>query len=142
MLLTIINIQSIYTIIKNINVQNAINWFEIPVTDFARAKKFYETLFGMGITEMPHPTFKYGMLPADMQNGGVGGGIVQGGGLEPSMTGSLVYLNGGDDLIVPLSKVEYAGGKIVLPKTAIGPNGFMAHFIDGEGDKAALHSMK
>ena len=121
---------------------NAINWFEIPVTDFARAKKFYETLFGMDIMEMPHPTFKYGMLPADMQNGGVGGGIVQGEGFEPSMTGALVYLNGGDDLTVPLSKVESAGGKIVLPKTSIGPNGFMAHFIDTEGNKVALHSMK
>ena len=46
--------------------KNAINWFEIPVKDFARAKKFYETLFG-AITDMPHPVFKYGMLPADMQ---------------------------------------------------------------------------
>lgn len=121
---------------------NAINWFEIPVTDFARAKKFYETLFGMDIMEMPHPTFKYGMLPADMQNGGIGGGIVQGEGFEPSMTGALVYLNGGDDLNLPLSKVEAAGGKIVLPKTSIGPNGFMAHFVDTEGNKIALHSMK
>ena len=109
---------------------NAINWFEIPVTDFARAKKFYETLFGMDIMEMPHPTFKYGMLPANMQNGGIGGGIVQGEGFEPSMTGALVYLNGGDDLNLPLSKVEAAGGKIVLPKTSIGPNGFMAHFVE------------
>jgi predicted enzyme related to lactoylglutathione lyase len=24
---------------------NALNWFEIPVTDVARAKKFYETSF-------------------------------------------------------------------------------------------------
>jgi predicted enzyme related to lactoylglutathione lyase len=56
---------------------NSINWFEIPVTDFTRAKKFYETLYGAEIMEMPHPTFKYGMLPADMQNGGVGGGLVE-----------------------------------------------------------------
>ncbi len=49
---------------------NAINWFEIPVTDFARAKKFYETLFDAEIMEMPFPGGKYGMLPADMQNYG------------------------------------------------------------------------
>ena len=24
---------------------NAINWFEIPVADFDRARKFYETIF-------------------------------------------------------------------------------------------------
>jgi uncharacterized protein len=120
---------------------NAINWFEIPVKDFARAKKFYETVLGGTITEMPHPQFKYGMLPADMEKG-VGGGIVQGDGYKPSSDGSLIYLNGGDDLSGALSKVEKAGGKIVLPKTAIGPNGFMAHFIDTEGNKMALHSMK
>lgn len=121
--------------------KNAINWFEIPAKDFTRAKRFYETILGVSVTEMPHPEFKYGMLPADMQNG-VGGGIVQGNGFEPSDKGTLVYLNGGEDLAGPLSRVEEAGGKIILPKTSIGPNGFMAHFIDTEGNKIALHSMK
>lgn len=120
---------------------NAINWFEIPVTDFARAKKFYETLFDAEIMEMPFPGGKYGMLPADMQNG-VGGGIVQGEGFTPSQTGTIVYLNGGDDLDIPLAKIENAGGKILMPKTSIGANGFMAHFIDTEGNKVALHSMQ
>ena len=124
------------------NMKNAINWFEIPVTDFVRAKKFYEAIFEGEIQDMPHPVFKYGMLPADMQNGGVGGGIVQGEGFEPSMKGSLVYLSCGDDLGIALSKIEQAGGKILLPKTAIGLNGFMAHFADTEGNRVALHSMK
>ena len=118
---------------------NAINWFEIPVTDFERAKKFYGNLFNAEIQEMPHPEYRYGMLPADMENG-VGGGLVQGPGFEPSDKGPLIYLNGGDDLSGPLSRIEAAGGKIVLPKTSIGPNGFMAHFIDSEGNKMALHS--
>ena len=63
-------------------------------------------------------------------------------GYEPTNKGSLVYLNGGEDLSVPLSKVEAAGGKILLPKTALGPNGFMAHFTDTEGNKVGFHSMK
>jgi predicted enzyme related to lactoylglutathione lyase len=121
---------------------NSINWFEIPVKDFERAKAFYATLYDAEIMEMPHPELRYGMLPSDMQNGGIGGGIVQGEGFEPSMSGSLVYLNGGEDLDVPLSKVEQAGGKILLPKTSIGGNGFMAYFIDTEGNKIGLHSMK
>lgn len=122
--------------------KNSINWFEIPVKDFTRAKAFYEMLFDASIQEMPHPVLRYGMLPADMQNGGVGGGIVEGDGFEPSDKGTLVYLNGGDDLNIPLSKVEAAGGKILMPKTSIEPNGFMAHFMDTEGNKIALHSMK
>lgn len=120
---------------------NAINWFEIPVKNFSRAKVFYEAVLGEAIQEMPHPQLKYGMFLADMQNGGVGGGLVEGEGFEPSMTGALIYLNGGDDLSIPLSKVEAAGGKIILPKTSIGPNGFMAYFVDTEGNKMALHSM-
>jgi hypothetical protein len=120
---------------------NAINWFEIPVADFERAKKFYETLYGAPIMEMPFPGGRYGMLPSDMQNG-VGGGLVQGDGFTPSATGTIVYLNGGDDLDIPLAKIEAAGGKVLMPKTSIGPNGFMAIFIDTEGNRVALHSMK
>lgn len=119
---------------------NAINWFEIPVEDFERAKKFYETIFGEEVVEIPFPHGKYGMLPCDMQNG-VGGGIVQGEGFTPSDKGTIVYLNGGDDLSIPLSKIEDAGGKIMVPKTSLGENGYMAHFIDSEGNRVALHSI-
>jgi uncharacterized protein len=119
---------------------NSINWFEIPVTDFDRAKKFYETIYDAEIGEMPFPDGRYGMLPCDMENG-VGGGIAQYEGFEPSDKGALVYLNGGDDLSIPLAKVEAAGGKIIMPKTSIGQNGFMAQIIDTEGNKVALHSM-
>lgn len=119
---------------------NSINWFEIPVKNFDRAKKFYETLFDAPVQDMPHPDYKYGILPGDMQNG-VSGGIVEGEGFVPSATGTLIYLNGGEDLNAPLGKVEKAGGKILLPKTSIGANGFMAHILDTEGNKIALHSM-
>ncbi len=77
-----------------------------------------------------------------MQNGGVGGGLAQGEGFVPSENGTLAYLNGGEDLEIPLARIENAGGKIILLKTSIGQNGFMAHFIDTEGNKVALHSMK
>ena len=120
---------------------NALNWFEIPVTDFERANKFYEILFDAEIMEMPFPDGKYGMFPCDMENG-VGGGIAQGEGFVPSENGSIVYLNGGDDLNKPLARIEKAGAKILMPKTSIGGNGFMAHFIDTEGNRVALHSMQ
>lgn len=121
---------------------NAINWFEISVKNFNNAKKFYETILGAEMQPMEAMGMKSAFFPADLQNGAIGGCIIEGTGYEPSSKGSLVYLNGGEDLSVPLSKVEAAGGKILLPKTAIGPNGFMAHFIDCEGNKVGLHSMK
>ena len=30
---------------------NALNWFEIPVSDFERGKKFYETIFDYQMPE-------------------------------------------------------------------------------------------
>ncbi len=122
--------------------KNAINWFEIPVKNFERAQKFYETVLGAKTQVMEAMGMKSAFFPADLQNGGIGGCIIQGNGYEPSQNGTLVYLNGGEDLGTSLSRVEKAGGKILLPKTAIGPNGFMAHFTDTEGNKVALHSMK
>lgn len=122
--------------------KNAINWFEIPVKNFDKAKKFYETILGVEMQIMEAMGMKSAFFPADMQTGGIGGCIIKGDGYEPSTKGTLVYLNGGDDLSIPLSKVEAAGGKILMPKTAIGENGFMAYFSDTEGNKVAFHSMK
>ena len=120
--------------------KNSINWFEIPVTNFERAKSFYSDVLKVEISEMPHPEFKYGMLPFDSESEGIGGAIVQGEWFEPSQKGSLVYLNGGNDLNEPLSRIEAAGGKVVMPKTDIGPNGFIAIFLDTEGNRVAFHS--
>ncbi len=122
--------------------KNALNWFEIPVKNYTRAKSFYETVLDVKIMDMPHPNYKYGMIPATMDKGAVGGGIVEGEGFEPSMNGSIIYLNCQPDLNVALSKVETAGGKIIFPKTSIGGNGFMAHVIDTEENKIGLHSMQ
>jgi len=127
--------------LKSRKIKNAINWFEIPVKNFNRAKTFYETILGATMQPMEAMGMKSAFFPADLQNG-IGGCIIEGQGYKPSSKGSLVYLNGGEDLSVALSKVEAAGGKILMPKTAIGPNGFMAHFNDTEGNKVALHSMK
>ncbi|MBL0332222.1 MAG: VOC family protein [Chlorobiota bacterium] len=121
--------------------KNAINWFEIPVKDFARAKSFYETILSCEMQVMEGMGMKSAFFPADMQNG-IGGCIIEGDGYEPSINGSLVYLNGGEDLSLVLSKVESAGGSIILSKTLIGSNGFMAYFTDTEGNKIGLHSTK
>ena len=121
---------------------NAINWFEIPASNFDRACEFYEKILNGEIQKMnPHPGVKMGFLP-HFEMGSVGGAVVEGEGYEPSEKGTIPYLNGGEDLSVSLSKVENAGGKILMPKTSIGENGFIAQFIDTEGNRVALHSMK
>lgn len=117
-----------------------LNWFEIPVTDFERALAFYTTVLDAQI--QVDPNRKYAYLPSEPQKGGFGGAIAYGENYVPAMTGTTVYLDGGNDLSVPLGKVENAGGKVILPKTAIGGNaGFIALFIDTEGNKVGFHSM-
>src|SRR5688572_6073013 len=99
---------------------NVINWFEIPAKNFDRACEFYSKVLNGEVHKMDRPSGgKVGFLPgADPDS--VGGAVVTAEGYEPSTKGSVVYLNGGSDLNLPLGKVEKAGGKILMPKTSIG----------------------
>jgi uncharacterized protein len=120
---------------------HALNWFEIPVTNFARAKAFYEAVLGQPIQPMEMGPTMMGFLSSDPD--AVGGAIVQGEDNVPSKQGTIVYLNGGDDLAPMLARVGPAGGTITVPKTEIGNDfGFFAQFVDTEGNKVGLHSMR
>lgn len=119
---------------------NAINWFEIPTIEMSRAKKFYESIFEIKMEEMEMPNMKYAMFPFDPMKAKVAGGLAQSLMHVPSATGSIIYLNANPDLQNVLDRIEKAGGKITMPKTSIGQNGFMAFFIDTEGNIMALHS--
>ena len=119
---------------------NIINWFEIPASDIGRATKFYSSVLGIEITEVDMFGTKMGFFPTDGKN--VSGAIVQAEDNKPSSDGTLVYLNGGSNLATHLSKVEAAGGKVIVPKTQISQEmGYFATFIDTEGNKVALHSI-
>lgn len=122
--------------------KHAISWFEIPVKNYERAKQFYTSVLNTEIKDhhMPEQNVKYGMFPYDNDNNGVGGGLIEAEGQTPTSEGPTIYLNGGDDLSTPLGRIEASGGKIIMQKTDIGENGFMAQFIDTEGNRIALHS--
>jgi predicted enzyme related to lactoylglutathione lyase len=125
-------------------VKNAISWFEIPVLDFDRAKKFYSAIFNYEMPEMEMGPFQMGILPHDQEGQGVGGAIIFGEGYHPAgANGARVYLNTGDDLNVVLERVPAAGGIITMAKTEIAPDmGFMAFFDDLEGNNVGLYSSK
>ncbi len=118
---------------------NAVNWFELPSNDFNRAVDFYNKVMDTELQPMESNGMQMAFFPHN--DNGVGGAVTKGNGSDPNANGSLVYLNGGDDLATPLGRVESAGGTVVLPKTAIGENGFIAMFMDCEGNKVGLHSM-
>jgi predicted enzyme related to lactoylglutathione lyase len=124
--------------------KNAISWFEIPSTDISRAQQFYEAIFDIQLVPMDMPQLQMRMFPIENPMTGIGGAITKAEGFyKPSATdGPLIYLNANPDVQLILDKIEAAGGKIVVPKTQISPeHGYMAVFIDTEGNRVALHSV-
>lgn len=119
--------------------RNTINWFELPVTDFERAKKFYEAILECKIEDQMMGPYRMGFLPGD--GVGVSGAIVHGEGYEPSDKGAMVYLNADGIIDEVISRIDKSGGKVVVPRTPITPEiGDFAIFLDTEGNKVALHT--
>lgn len=122
------------------NIPNTAVWFEIPAVEFKRAVKFYHEILDVEMIEEKMEGLQMGLFPHSKTS--VSGAIIHGMDFKPNKDGSIVYLNGGDDLATALSKVEDAGGKVVIPKTHLGDEiGYIAHFIDTEGNRVGLHSL-
>jgi uncharacterized protein len=119
--------------------KHVVSWFEIPVTNIERAMTFYRTVVGADFQRMDQGSMLYATFAVDPD--GITGALAQGEGFVPSSQGTTVYLAAAD-VSVPLSKVEAAGGKIVIPKTNIGENmGYFAQILDTEGNRVGLFSM-
>jgi predicted enzyme related to lactoylglutathione lyase len=119
---------------------NALNWFEIPTTDLDRAMKFYGAILDITLESFSYGSGDMAVLPYE-EGKEVGGALVKDEGYVPSNTGSVVYLNGGEDLQVVLDRVSEAGGTPLSGKIDLGDNGFAAYFLDTEGNRVGLHSM-
>lgn len=120
--------------------KNFVSWFEIPAYNHYRSVAFYNYIYGIQMTSVELNGFAMGFFPAES---GIGGAIVTGPGCVPSEIGPLLYLNGGEDLNNVLSKVNEAGGRVVMEKTFLSESaGYFAMFIDSEGNRLALHSKK
>jgi predicted enzyme related to lactoylglutathione lyase len=120
--------------------KNAVNWFELYVTDFARAKKFYETTLQTTLQDSQMESCQMGVFPCDHTTG-VGGAITKMEGMSPGAGGTLVYLNVEGDLDGVLKRAAANGGAVIKPRMAIGEHGFIGIIKDTEGNVVGLHSM-
>ena len=120
---------------------NAINWFEIPAANFARAVAFYEAIMSARLpVDESFPGMKMAMLP--YAEPGVGGCLIEFDHARPHADGVRIYLNGGEDLAPILARVGTAGGQVIMPKTLIREDiGYIGMFSDSEGNIIGLHSM-
>ena len=127
---------------------NPVGWFEIYVQDMPRAQKFYETVLGLTLTDLPSPIgddfqMKTFTPPNEnaMERGGATGAICRMEGMPSGGNSTLVYFMC-DDCAVEEGRVEAAGGGIFKSKFPIGPHGFISLCTDPDGNMFGLHSMK
>jgi uncharacterized protein len=125
---------------------NAITWFEIPVKDMKRAKKFYETVLdiqlvtakaegGLEAMELFPRLPDVSMGRTDL----VSGSLIKADRLHPAGDGILIYLNANPEIDDAITRIVPAGGKLILPKTK-NPAGYVCIFEDTEGNKMGMYA--
>lgn len=117
--------------------KSIINWFEIPVTDMARAIAFYEPVLGLSLRREKMDCADLAVFPYD--DPATGGALAKIDGVLPSPQGAIVYLHT-DDLAATLDRVASAGGECVSGPIDLGNEiGTVALFTDSEGNRVGLH---
>jgi predicted enzyme related to lactoylglutathione lyase len=123
---------------------NVVGWFELPVSDMERAIKFYESVFNFKLERHKISNLDMAWFPVVDGNGAMGSLVHHPEFYKPSTDGTLAYFTAhSGDLSNELGRIESAGGKVLQPKTLVTEDiGYMALFIDSEGNRVALHSRK
>ena len=119
---------------------NAISWFEIPVTDMDRAQRFYEAVLGRSLRRENFGGEVLAVFPHDKP--GVGGALqLAANRPAPAGGGVRIYLDCTPSIDAVLARVDAAGGAVIAPKLALPPGmGFIAHLRDTEGNEVGMHA--
>ena len=115
--------------------QNAAVWFEIPVSDLAKAKAFYGAVLQNELEDQDMGPNKTAVFqPA--QGGGVSGHLYVG---KPpaSGTGNTIHLAAPQPLEDSLARFAAQGGQVVSPVIEI-PAGRFAYCLDPDGNSIGL----
>jgi predicted enzyme related to lactoylglutathione lyase len=115
------------------------DWCHIDVIhgDRERAKRFYSTVFGWHLEDIPGVDYTSVTTSEDGIESGLGG-LGQVTGTEPPRTNGIVPFIRPDDFEATLKRVEEAGGTVVIPKTDVMGFGWFAHFRDPDGNTIGL----
>jgi predicted enzyme related to lactoylglutathione lyase len=109
--------------------------FDVPTEDIERAKKFYETIFNWEIKPVPGPMEYYDIITKDEKGDlGLVGGMGKRGAPDQKITNYI----GVDSVDEFVEKVIANGGRIIMPKTTIPGFGYLATFLDTEGNVMGL----
>lgn len=122
---------------------NVVGWFEVYVQDMDRARRFYEAVLKVELTNMHSPEHGGPLMwafPGQQDAYGSPGALVKMEGFAPGGNGVLVYFIT-EDCAAAAARATAAGGKIFKDKFSIGEYGFIALVHDTEGNMIGLHSM-
>ena len=114
--------------------------FEIPADNLARAKKFYNTVFGWKMNEIPEMEYvMVGTVESDengipKETGAINGGMLE---RQDPVKSPVITINV-KNIDQAAEAIEKNGGKIVRPKMAVGDMGYAAYFKDTEGNVIGL----
>ena len=113
--------------------------FEIPASDMAGAQEFYSKIFGWQFVKYNdwYSTVRTVEVDENMmpkESGAINGGLQKRNykAVSPTVVISV------DDIDAKIMQIEKAGGKVVVPKEAIGDMGFYAQFFDPDGNRIGL----
>ncbi len=123
---------------------NPVGWFEIHVSDMARARAFYTAVFERQLSSLPEigeGGEMYAFAWIEGAAGAAGALVRQPNCGGPGKGGTMVYFSC-DDVTDEANRAAQAGGRIVQPKMAIGQYGHIALIEDSEGNLIGLHSMQ
>ncbi len=120
---------------------NPVGWFEIYVADMARARAFYETVFGAELAELASPGMEMWAFPMLPERPGASGALVRMPGFPMGGNNIVVYFSCAD-CAVEAAKAAESGGTVHKEKMSIGQYGYIALVVDTEGNMIGLHSMQ
>lgn len=118
--------------------KNTLNWFEIFVNDLERAQPFYEQVLATRLKR--NGDYDGSPMAIFLAEGQSTGALVKHPKRKPGGEGMVPYFNCNGALDACLARVEQAGGRVLQPKTDIGPPGFIALVADPDGNTIGLHA--
>lgn len=120
--------------------ENAVRWFEIYVQDMARARAFYERVFGRPLQQLSASGPEIWAFAGHPEGSGAPGALVRMEGVDSGGNAIMVYF-ASDDCAVEHARALEAGGTSIRPKTPIPPFGCIAIIGDPDGNRIGIHSL-
>lgn len=118
---------------------SSVVYLEIPVLDMQRARAFYERVFRVSLELQEIDGNEMALFPYADGQPGAAAALARGSSYAPGKAGARIYF-GVDDIAHTLQLAVAAGAEVHYPITEVPRYGWVAEFIDVEGNCIALYA--